>query len=263
VGTGAVGEYANAVDGPESKPERAGTSLQTSVVYFDCERRGRHVVADVFISYSKEHPQPTRDVAAYLELQGYSVWWDKHVNASERFRDVIDWQLELAKAVIVIWTAHSVTSKWVLAEAERADSDGKLISMRTNDLDVRRIPIPYNTYHTDVVDDRAAILRAVQHAVDNWKNQQAFNGAAYLDAGNVLKARSILQPLADMGQRLSMSILAASYDPDMLKGASTRTLKDLSIYADPVQARNWYRKAAELGDADARRKLDRLSKTIR
>jgi hypothetical protein len=34
-------------------------------------------MADIFISYSKQHPQPTRDLAAYLEQEGYSVWWDK------------------------------------------------------------------------------------------------------------------------------------------------------------------------------------------
>jgi adenylate cyclase len=119
-------------------------------------------VADIFISYSKQHPQPTRDVAAYLESQGYSVWWDTNLTSGEIFSDIIEQELDAAKAVIVIWTVHSVASKWVLAEANRADDQGKLIPLRTKDLDVRRIPLPYGTCHTDVVDDHAAILKAVR-----------------------------------------------------------------------------------------------------
>jgi TIR domain len=33
-------------------------------------------MADVFISYSKHDPEPTERLAAELERQGYSVWWD-------------------------------------------------------------------------------------------------------------------------------------------------------------------------------------------
>jgi hypothetical protein len=124
-----------------------------------------HVVADIFISYSKQHPQTTRDVAAYLESEGYSVWWDTDLKAGERFGDVIDRELDAAKAVIVIWTARSVASDWVLAEAEHAHRDRKLIPLRARDLDARRIPKPYNILHTDVADDRAAILAAVKRLV--------------------------------------------------------------------------------------------------
>ena len=84
-------------------------------------------MADIFISYSKQQPQPTRDVAAYLTSEGYSVWWDANLTSGELFRDVIDRELDAAKAVIVIWTAHLVASKWVLAEADHADRDGRLI----------------------------------------------------------------------------------------------------------------------------------------
>jgi hypothetical protein len=119
-------------------------------------------VADIFISYSKQHPQPTRDLAAYLESQGYSVWWDTDLTPGQIFREVIDRELDAADAVIVIWTAHSVTSDWVISEAEHAARQKKLIPLRTKDLDTWRIPKPHNTRHTAVVDDREAILKAVR-----------------------------------------------------------------------------------------------------
>jgi hypothetical protein len=119
-------------------------------------------VADIFISYSKKQPQPTRDLAAYLESEGYSVWWDTNLTSGETFREVIDRELDAAKAVIVIWTAHSVTAAWVISEAQHAYYDRKLIPLRTRDLAARRIPKPFDTVHTAVVDDRAAVLRAVR-----------------------------------------------------------------------------------------------------
>jgi hypothetical protein len=122
-------------------------------------------VPDIFISYSysKQRPPLTRDLAAYLEREGFSVWWDANLTAGETFGQVLRRELRAARAVIAIWTADSVKSRWVQAEAEFADTDGKLIPLRTRDLDIRQIPLPYNTYHTDLVDDRAAILKAARH----------------------------------------------------------------------------------------------------
>jgi hypothetical protein len=36
-------------------------------------------VADIFISYSHADKVAARELAAYLEAQGYSVWWDSNL----------------------------------------------------------------------------------------------------------------------------------------------------------------------------------------
>jgi TIR domain len=123
------------------------------------------VAGRVFISYSKQHPEPTRDIAAYLESQGYSVWWDTNLTSGEIFREVIDQELDAADAVIVIWTADSVDSDWVRSEAQHAVRQNKLIPLRTKDLDVWRIPKPYGELQTGIVDDREAILKAVRRVL--------------------------------------------------------------------------------------------------
>jgi hypothetical protein len=122
-------------------------------------------VADIFISYSQKQPQPTRDLAAYLESKGYSVWWDTDLTSGEDWREVINREIDAAKAAIVIWTPESITSEWVLAEADRANRQKKLIPLRTRDLDPRDIPMPYGRYQTDFVDRREAILKAVKRLV--------------------------------------------------------------------------------------------------
>jgi hypothetical protein len=103
-------------------------------------------------------------------VEGYSTYcgWFVKVNvaiAGEKFRKVIDRELDAAKAVIVIWTMHSVDSDWVLSEANHAYRQQKLIPLRTGDLNAWRIPKPYDAFHTDLVHDREAVLRAVRRFV--------------------------------------------------------------------------------------------------
>ncbi len=119
----------------------------------------------IFISYSKNEPTPAQNLARFLTSQGYSVWWDTNLTSGEVFRDVIDSELNAADAVIVIWTRHSVSSKWVIAEADHAARQNKLITVRSRDLEAWRIPKPYNTYQAGDADDRRAVLAAVQRLV--------------------------------------------------------------------------------------------------
>ena len=116
----------------------------------------------VFISYSRAEPEPTQELAKYLTAEGYSVWWDTSLEPGQVFRDVIDRELDAADAVIVIWTPHSVASNWVIAEADHGARQNKLITVRTRNLESWRIPKPYNTYQTDIVDNRETILAAVR-----------------------------------------------------------------------------------------------------
>jgi formylglycine-generating enzyme required for sulfatase activity len=121
-------------------------------------------VADIFISYSTRHPQPTREIAAHLESEGYSVWWDTDLLAGEKFRQAIERELDVAKAVIVIWTNDSVVSDWVISEAEHGRNHGKLIPLRTSDL-TAPIPKPFGAIHTGFANDVPAILKAVRRVI--------------------------------------------------------------------------------------------------
>ncbi len=118
-------------------------------------------MADIFISYSKAHPIPTEELAADLQAQGFSVWWDTSLVSGDSFREVILTELGQARAAVVIWTKTSVASFWVISEATRAQKRGILIPVRADDLDPDDIPPPFDVLHTDVVSNRAAILAAL------------------------------------------------------------------------------------------------------
>jgi len=119
-------------------------------------------MADVFISYAKPERQLAADLAHYLEGEGYTVWWDTELTSGETFRNNIETELDAAKAVAVLWTTTSVTRDWVIAEAEHAARRGILIPLRSADLDLNLIPKPYSTRHTELIENRPAIIAALK-----------------------------------------------------------------------------------------------------
>ncbi|MBT3069622.1 toll/interleukin-1 receptor domain-containing protein [Rhodomicrobium sp. Az07] len=118
-------------------------------------------MADIFISYSKKDIEQARVIAALLEAEGYSVWWDPNLEAGDQFRKVIMKELAAAKAVVVLWTENSVDSDWVQAEADAAHSDRKVVPLKTRLLAYDRIPPPFNNLHTTNFDNHEAVLSAV------------------------------------------------------------------------------------------------------
>ena len=74
-----------------------------------------------------------------------------------------------------------------------------------------------------------------------------------LAIGDITSARLLLERAADAQEPEAALMLAGTYDPQVLGSQDLR-----SITPDPVAARAWYQKAAELGSADAKRRLSQL-----
>jgi TPR repeat protein len=75
-------------------------------------------------------------------------------------------------------------------------------------------------------------------------------GDAMLGLGNVSAARMLYQRAADAGVGVAALKLAETYDPVFLAARELRGVKP-----DPVAAEAWYRRAAELGDVEATKRL--------
>lgn len=84
-------------------------------------------MADVFVSYASEDRETARKLAGILESYGYSVWWDRKIIAGQTYDQVIERELEAARAVVVLWSKNSVTSEWVKNEAAVAAERGVLV----------------------------------------------------------------------------------------------------------------------------------------
>ena len=98
-------------------------------------------MADVFISYSREDEGAARRVAKALQAAGLDVWWDADLPAHRAYSEVIERNLEAAKAVVVLWSPTAAKSQWVRAEADFARNAGKLVQ---STLDGALPPMPFN-----------------------------------------------------------------------------------------------------------------------
>jgi len=98
-------------------------------------------VADVFISYARADEGVARRVAKALEAAGLSVWWDADLPAHRAYSDIIERNLDDARAVVALWSKDAAKSQWVRAEADVARNAGKLVQAR---LDGTMPPIPFN-----------------------------------------------------------------------------------------------------------------------
>jgi hypothetical protein len=69
-------------------------------------------------------------------------------------------------------------------------------------------------------------------------------------AGDNSPARLLLERAAEAQEPTAALMLARTYDPDVLRTENVR-----NIIPDPALARIWYQRAAQLGSADAQRRL--------
>jgi WD40 repeat protein len=118
-------------------------------------------LADIFISYAQKAPEPTQSLAAELAALKYSVWFDQRLLPIDTFVEVINTELDAAKAVITIWTPSALDSRWVKAEASRADRKRKLINVHTPDVDPGDLPVPFNIANVTPITNRKKIYEAL------------------------------------------------------------------------------------------------------
>jgi adenylate cyclase len=84
-------------------------------------------MARVFLSYAREDVETARKLAAALDAAGETVWWDRHVHGGANFSTEIDRELKDAQAVVVLWSAASISSAWVQDEAAEGRDSGRLV----------------------------------------------------------------------------------------------------------------------------------------
>jgi TIR domain len=107
-----------------------------------------HENFDVFLSYAREDVVAAQKLAALLEGNGLTVWWDRRLVAGDAINTTIERAIDGAKAVIVLWSPHSIASRWVNGEAETAAEAGKLLPVKIAEC---RLPLNFRTLHTPEV----------------------------------------------------------------------------------------------------------------
>ncbi len=97
-------------------------------------------MADIFVSYSRQDRKRVAPLVDLLTAQGWSVWWDREINPGERFEELIDREITAARVVLVVWSRHSIPSRWVRNEALEAMDRDILVPVR---LDEGKVPVAF------------------------------------------------------------------------------------------------------------------------
>ena len=121
-------------------------------------------MAQVFISYFKPERNVTQALADDITAAGFSIWWDTHLLPDDRFRAVIDAEIEACTRAIIIWTPQSIQRDWVVSEAEHAHRLGKPVNTFAGGLDPVRIPKPFGQINAVALEDRQKIIAALSRA---------------------------------------------------------------------------------------------------
>lgn len=91
---------------------------------------------DVFISYSREDRAKVEKIANALVQKGLHVWWDPKIKTGAGFRQEISEALDATRSVIVIWSRHSVASRFVADEADEGAARDILFPALIDNVDI-------------------------------------------------------------------------------------------------------------------------------
>jgi len=124
-------------------------------------------MSDIFLSYASEDQARAKKLAAALEAQGWTVFWDLTIPPGQSWQQVTSSQLNAARCVVVAWSQTSIHRHWVLEEADIGLARGALVPVL---LDTVKPPIGFRSIQaTDLQDwqgnEQAAAFRRLVEAV--------------------------------------------------------------------------------------------------
>ncbi|MGQ0552991.1 MAG: toll/interleukin-1 receptor domain-containing protein [Planctomycetota bacterium] len=90
-------------------------------------------MSDVFLSYARDDRAFAERLVAIIKREGWTVWWDRELLGGAAYDLVIEEELGLARCVVVVWSARSVRSDWVKAEAAEGSSRSVLVPVTMDD----------------------------------------------------------------------------------------------------------------------------------
>ena len=109
-------------------------------------------MAEVFISYAREDRDRAAVICQLLTEIDVSVFLDERsIQAGESFPKIIDRELKSARAVVALWSPHSLSRPWVIQECMVGKEVSVLIPLVIKTLD-RRKDVPVNFFDTHTID---------------------------------------------------------------------------------------------------------------
>jgi ABC-type amino acid transport substrate-binding protein len=127
-------------------------------------------MADVFISCELSGRELAERLAGTLEREGFSV-------ARNLPPEESGIELEACKVAVVVWTADALASPHILADADNAREQGKLVNARAADVDPDRVGGRFHSKRAIARVDDAAIVAAVKEIASRGPQANAPSAA--------------------------------------------------------------------------------------
>src|SRR5262245_18995017 len=181
-------------------------------------------MADLFLSYAHQDTKRAETLAGLLEAAGATVWWDRRMVAGDKIHDVIEEEIEKAKAIIVLWSPISVKSDWVRGEAQTAHELAKLIPIKIEEC---KLPINYRGIHTpEVYKNKDELNKLAQMLSEKFRSAQPLPGGT--------EPRSATK--IEFTDKSSTCFLTKLQDPFAFGNEAANVWSFRSIKKDPIGA---------------------------
>ena len=135
-------------------------------------------MAQLVLSYSRESKDFAGKLALTLKQRGVDVWYDHDLLPGDDYSKIIEEHIITSAAVLVVWSGPACKSKWVKAEASRANDYDKLLQVVCESCE---LPLPFNSMnYIDLTSwsgdaeasEISSIISAVQAKLQRRKDDQ-------------------------------------------------------------------------------------------
>lgn len=89
---------------------------------------------DIFVSYDSEDRDRVKPLVTILEAEGWNVWWDRDLVIGPSYDEEIEKALGQSLCVVVVWSRHSIKSRWVRDEANEGSNRDVLVPVIIDDV---------------------------------------------------------------------------------------------------------------------------------
>ena len=182
-------------------------------------------MADIFISYTREDRPRVEALAEALVQAGYSVWWDRNIAGGARYVEETEAELNIAKAVLVVWTKASIVSHWVADEAGAGRDTGRLVPLS---LDGAIPPLGFRQFQTidfsrwkPGEEVKLAELRAALSRLVGPGSKTPGSAKAPVLPVRLRRPTLFAAALAAVALVMAIAVFAASQDPSPGQGQRT------------------------------------------
>jgi hypothetical protein len=216
------------------------------------------VSRQVFISYKREDAAIARSLRQALRAEGVTVWWDEELRTGDSWAERIDTILAAVDAVVVLWSATSVSSDWVRHEASAGRIQGNLAHARIDDAE---IPAPFQSIHVEDLsswngrEDDPSFQRLLQAVRDIRQRRVRARRRWHLR----FWAATILLVLLSVGSGWILHGSVEKKDPSALMGKPPIFLPDGGDPRDVLRERH---KVRPLNEREGDRQLSELPNGI-